>query len=143
MSQSVARSKKPKKQKPKPFRFDARLDEDQKTLSDRRRIFGSDDPITLTSLDAVARDHIPGFATFKRRLQERRNRAGVEKAFQKAIGFDTKVRQYDMGERFVAEVVGRVGMSGFNRVWEQASNLPTLEEVGRPEAWVARVAAAS
>ncbi len=94
-------------------------------------------------MDAVARDHIPGFATFKRRLQERRNRAGVEKAFQKAIGFDTKVRQYDMGERFVAEVVGRVGMSGFNRVWEQASNLPTLEEVGRPEAWVARVAAAS
>jgi len=94
-------------------------------------------------MDAVARDHIPGVATFKRRLQERRNRAGVEKVFQKAIGFDTKVRQYDLGERFVAEVVGRVGMSGFNRVWEQASNLPTLEEVGRPEAWVARVAAAS
>jgi coenzyme F420 biosynthesis associated uncharacterized protein len=94
-------------------------------------------------MDAVARNRIPGVATFKRKLHERRHRAGVEKVFQRAIGFDTKVRQYDVGERFVAEVVGQVGMSGFNRVWERASNLPTIEEVHQPEAWVARVAAAS
>jgi coenzyme F420 biosynthesis associated uncharacterized protein len=94
-------------------------------------------------MDAVAKRHrMPGVATFRRKLRERRNRTGVEKAFQRAIGFDTKVKQYDMGERFVAEVVGQVGMGGFNRVWEQPTNLPTLEEVGRPEAWVARVGAA-
>jgi putative hydrolase len=94
-------------------------------------------------MDAVARNRIPGVATFKRKLHERRHRAGVEKAFQKAIGFDTKVRQYEVGERFVAEVVDRIGMGGFNRVWERAANLPTIEEVHQPEAWVARVAAAS
>ena len=95
-------------------------------------------------MDAVAtRNRIPGVARFRQKLRERRNRTGVEKAFQRAIGFDTKVKQYDMGERFVAEVVGQVGMGGFNRVWEQPTNLPTLEEVGRPEAWVARVGASS
>jgi uncharacterized protein (DUF1778 family) len=35
MSQSVARTRKSKKSKAKPFRFDARLDEDQKTLIQR------------------------------------------------------------------------------------------------------------
>jgi coenzyme F420 biosynthesis associated uncharacterized protein len=94
-------------------------------------------------MDAVARDRIPEVATFKARLHERRNRGGMEKAFQKAIGFDSKVRQYETGERFVAEVVERVGMGGFNRVWERDSNLPTLQEIGRPDAWVARVGAAS
>jgi coenzyme F420 biosynthesis associated uncharacterized protein len=94
-------------------------------------------------MDAVARSRIPSVTTFKRKLHERRNRGGMEKAFQKAIGFDTKVRQYDMGERFVADVVDRVGMGGFNRVWQNESNLPTLEEIGRPDAWVARVGASS
>src|SRR2546425_11525680 len=94
-------------------------------------------------MDAVAKNRIPGVATFKRKLHERRHRSGVEKVFQRAIGFDTKVRQYDVGERFVAEVVGQVGMGGFNRVWERASNLPTIEEVHEPETWVARVGAAS
>jgi coenzyme F420 biosynthesis associated uncharacterized protein len=92
-------------------------------------------------MDGVAKDRISGVSTFRRRLQERRNRQGVERAFQRAIGFDSKVRQYDIGERFVAQVVGRVGMNGFNRVWERASNLPTLDEVNRPDAWLARVGA--
>jgi coenzyme F420 biosynthesis associated uncharacterized protein len=92
-------------------------------------------------MDAVSKDRIPSVATFKRRLQERRERPGVEKAFQKAIGFDSKVRQYDVGERFVARVVEQVGMAGFNRVWDEPANLPTLEEVGSPERWVARVGA--
>src|SRR6266705_6268849 len=35
MSQPVARTRKPKKPKAKPYRFDARLDEDQKTLIQR------------------------------------------------------------------------------------------------------------
>jgi coenzyme F420 biosynthesis associated uncharacterized protein len=94
-------------------------------------------------MNEVARDRIEAAETFKRRLHERRHRRGVEKAFQRAIGFDTKVRQYDQGERFVADVVARAGMEGFNRVWLRPENLPTIEEVAHPEAWVARVAAAS
>ncbi len=81
-------------------------------------------------MEAVSQGHIPNAGVFRRRLHERRNRGGVEKAFQKAIGFDVKVRQYDMG----------VGVDGFNRVWDRPANLPTMEEVGRPNDWVARVA---
>lgn len=90
-------------------------------------------------MDAVGNRRIRGGETFRRRLAERRNRHGVERAVQKAIGLDVKIRQYDQGERFVARVVDEVGMQGFNRVWDEAANLPTLEEVRRPEAWVARV----
>jgi coenzyme F420 biosynthesis associated uncharacterized protein len=90
-------------------------------------------------MNEVARDRVGAAEVFNRMLHERRNKPGMERLLQKAIGFDVKVRQYDQGERFVAAVVGRVGMDGFNRVWEQVENLPTIEEVARPEAWLARV----
>jgi uncharacterized protein (DUF2342 family) len=64
----------------------------------------------------------------------------MERAFQKAIGFDQKIRQYDIGERFVEEVVRVAGMEGFNLVWKDEANLPTLAEVADPGRWLARVA---
>lgn len=90
-------------------------------------------------MDSVGKPRIRGISSFRRRLRERRRRRGVERALQKAIGFDVKARQYDMGERFVATVVDRVGMEGFNRVWEGPANLPRLEELTAPERWVQRV----
>jgi len=93
-------------------------------------------------MNHVAGDRVPEAPAFHRTLTERRTRRGMEKVFQKAIGFDAKTAQYGMGERFVAEVVDRVGMEGFNRVWERADNLPSMAEIQSPEAWVARVAAA-
>jgi coenzyme F420 biosynthesis associated uncharacterized protein len=92
-------------------------------------------------MDAVGRDRIPDAQTFRHTLHDRRNRAGLERAFQRAIGFDVKVRQYALGERFVRKVVEEVGMGRFNLVWEGTSSLPTMDEIGHPEAWVARVAA--
>jgi coenzyme F420 biosynthesis associated uncharacterized protein len=73
-------------------------------------------------------------------LKERRRSSGAEKAFQRAIGLESKVRQYDAGEHFVREVVGRVGWDGFNLVWRSAAELPTMDEIGRPERWLQRVA---
>jgi uncharacterized protein (DUF2342 family) len=61
---------------------------------------------------------------------------------QRAMGLDVKLRQYDVGERFVAEVVDRAGPEAFARIWERSEHLPSLEEVGRPDAWIERVAAA-
>jgi coenzyme F420 biosynthesis associated uncharacterized protein len=75
-----------------------------------------------------------------RRILARRRHSPVDRVIQKAIGLDVKVRQYAIGERFVARVVQRVGMDGFNRVWERERNLPTLEEVGSPDHWVERLA---
>ena len=92
-------------------------------------------------MDRVSVELIPSAGHFRRAMHDRRTRPGVEKAFQKAIGFDVKVRQYDLGERFVAKVVERIGMEGFNRVWEGPAGLPTMDEIGQPDAWVARMLA--
>ena len=93
-------------------------------------------------MDAVGRGQISHSRRFRQTLHERRNKRGVEHVFQKAIGFDVKVRQYDLGEQFVVRAVELAGQAGFSRIWDGPDNLPTLEEIVRPETWVARVAAA-
>jgi len=90
-------------------------------------------------MNAVATGRVRDVDRMRRALQERRRPGGVERAFQRAIGFDTKIRQYGAGERFVATVVGRAGMEGFNVVWREEGNLPTLPEVANPDRWLARV----
>ena len=82
---------------------------------------------------------MPTLARLKRALQARRQVRGVEHRVQRAIGFDQKVAQYDSGERFVREVVDRIGMSGFNLVWETREHLPRPGEIPDPAAWIARV----
>jgi coenzyme F420 biosynthesis associated uncharacterized protein len=93
-------------------------------------------------MDRVSVDRVPSAGRFRRIVHQRRSRPGVEKAFQRAIGFDVKVRQYDLGQRFVGKAVELVGMEGFNRVWDGPGSLPTMDEIGRPQDWVARVEAA-
>ncbi|HWC32261.1 MAG TPA: zinc-dependent metalloprotease [Actinomycetota bacterium] len=92
-------------------------------------------------MDRLGADHVRGAERMRRVLHERRHRAGWNRLVQRAVGVDVKVRQYDLGERFVAGVVERAGLDGFSRVWEAPENLPTLDEVPRPDRWVERVAA--
>ncbi|HXY72614.1 MAG TPA: zinc-dependent metalloprotease [Actinomycetota bacterium] len=92
------------------------------------------------TMNEVSRGRIRGAERFRRTLRARRQSRPVERAFQRAIGFDQKAKQYDAGEGFVTQVVQRVGIDGFNLVWERPENLPTLEELGRPDEWLARVA---
>jgi uncharacterized protein (DUF2342 family) len=92
-------------------------------------------------MNEVANDHVGDLARMRKALAERRRRAGgVERSFQRAIGFDKKIEQYDAGERFVRDVVSRTGMDGLNRVWLAPEGLPSMEEIAAPSAWVARVA---
>jgi coenzyme F420 biosynthesis associated uncharacterized protein len=92
-------------------------------------------------MNEVAKDHVADLDRMRKALAERRRRAsGVERTFQRAIGFDKKIEQYDAGERFVRDVVSRSGMQGFNRVWLAPESLPTVEEIAEPDRWVARVA---
>ena len=90
-------------------------------------------------MNEVAREHVADVDRMRRALAARRQRSPLERTFQKAIGFDHKVKQYDAGEAFVREVIGRVGMDGFNLVWRSAENLPSLDEVASPGRWVERV----
>jgi coenzyme F420 biosynthesis associated uncharacterized protein len=91
-------------------------------------------------MNRVARGRVRDLDRMRRSLKARRQTSGVEKGFQRAIGFDSKVAQYDTGERFVRAVVEAVGMERFNRVWEREEHLPTPEEVVDPSRWVGRVA---
>src|SRR5918994_1741186 len=92
-------------------------------------------------MNEVARDRVTDLARMRKALAERRRRAsGVERSFQRAIGFDKKIEQYDAGERFVHAVAARAGMRGLNRVWLAPEALPTVEEIAEPDRWVSRVA---
>jgi coenzyme F420 biosynthesis associated uncharacterized protein len=91
-------------------------------------------------MNAVGSGRVRDLERMRRSLKERRRVGGVERAFQRAIGFDSKVRQYDVGERFVRSVVERSGVDGFNLVWAGEGNLPTMPEIVEPERWLARIA---
>ena len=90
-------------------------------------------------MDRLGQEHVKQADRMRTGLQERRRSSRMERSFQRMIGFDRKISQYDVGLRFVAHVVDRVGMDGFNRVWESAATLPTAVEVARPDDWLARV----
>jgi coenzyme F420 biosynthesis associated uncharacterized protein len=90
-------------------------------------------------MDRVGAGIVKDAARMRRSLQERRRSSGIERTFQRAIGFESKIRQYDIGERFVAQVVEEAGRDGFNRVWESEGNLPSMSEVMKPADWLARV----
>ena len=90
-------------------------------------------------MNQVADDVVDDLPRLQAALARRRSVGGWEKRVQRAIGFDQKVAQYEIGERFVRDVVGRIGMQGFNLVWAEAGNLPQPGEIGDPDRWIARV----
>ena len=91
-------------------------------------------------MDRVGAERIPTFSDMKEALMAQRAQAGVaERTLQKAMGLDMKYAQYSQGEAFIAAVADSSGMEGVNLVWERAENLPTIEELNDPKAWLARV----
>jgi coenzyme F420 biosynthesis associated uncharacterized protein len=90
-------------------------------------------------MNRVVANQVTDVDHMRRALQERRRTGGVEKGFQRAIGFETKIAQYDAGERFVRLAVDEAGMDGFNRVWESPETLPSRAELAEPADWLRRV----
>jgi len=90
-------------------------------------------------MNEVGREHVADVDRMRRTLAKRRRSSSVERSFQKAIGFEQKIKQYDAGERFVREAIRLGGQDGFNRVWSHPDYLPSLSEITDPAAWVARV----
>ncbi len=92
-------------------------------------------------MNGIGPGHVDDLDRMKRVLQQRRRVTGVERAFQQTIGFATKLRQYQIGERFVAGVVERGGMEALNTAFAGPENLPNLEEIADPASWISRVSA--
>jgi coenzyme F420 biosynthesis associated uncharacterized protein len=92
-------------------------------------------------MDHVGRTLLPSYERMKARFEDRQRRRGLpDRLFAKLTGLDVKFEQYQLGERFVNDVVARVGVQGMNRVWRGPEALPTLDEVRAPERWIERSA---
>jgi coenzyme F420 biosynthesis associated uncharacterized protein len=90
-------------------------------------------------MDAVGAEVIDDLPRLRAALERRRaDRTGLLRLFEKLIGMDMKLRQYEQGKRFCDGVVGRAGIAGLNRAWEGADRLPTLAELDDPAGWLAR-----
>lgn len=70
--------------------------------------------------------------------RRRRSRSAPERVLQRLLGLDLKMRQYELGKRFCDAVVTRHGLAVLNRAWDAPAELPTLQELDDPEAWVKR-----
>jgi coenzyme F420 biosynthesis associated uncharacterized protein len=71
-------------------------------------------------------------------LKNRRNDPRVQALFR-LTGIEMKMKQYDEGEQFIAEVERLASLAVIDAAWESPESLPTLAEIRDPEAWIRRV----
>jgi coenzyme F420 biosynthesis associated uncharacterized protein len=91
-------------------------------------------------MDGVGPEVIPTVEAIRAKFNRRREGGNpLEKAIRRLLGIEVKMRQYAEGRKFVHGVVERVGMPGFNKIFDSPLTLPRLDELGDPDAWVTRV----
>jgi coenzyme F420 biosynthesis associated uncharacterized protein len=74
-----------------------------------------------------------------RLLKARRSDPRLAALFR-LTGLDLKMKQYELGERFVIGVEAVAGWAALDAVWEDPASLPSLDEIEQPGRWLARVA---
>jgi coenzyme F420 biosynthesis associated uncharacterized protein len=91
-------------------------------------------------MDSLGEEAIPGRDALRAAMDRRRSsRSAPERAIQRLLGLDIKMRQYEQGKRFCDAVVAAAGLEVLDRVWEAPASLPTAQELDHPADWVARV----
>lgn len=91
-------------------------------------------------MNAVGHDLMPDYDLIHSRFEKRlEQRSPAEQIFARLTGLDIKLEQYRLGEAFIDYVVERRGHSFARQVWDRRENMPTLEELNRPEQWIARI----
>ncbi|WP_285777994.1 zinc-dependent metalloprotease [Microtetraspora sp. NBRC 13810] len=91
-------------------------------------------------MDAVGPSVVPSVADIRNKFQHRREGGSrIDRTVRRLLGLDLKMKQYAEGSAFVRDVVGHVGIDGFNKIWGSPATLPTLEEIAAPESWISRV----
>ena len=84
---------------------------------------------------------VDGQARMASVLQARRNARGATALLHKLLGLEMKMRQYEVGERFVDAVDRAAGFRVIDVAWRGPEMLPTLAELDAPDTWLARVGA--
>lgn len=90
-------------------------------------------------MNALGARHVRGVERMERVLQQRRHAGGLTGQVNKLLGMDMKLRQYEVGERFVREVVACGGDHALAVAWSEPDALPTLPEFADAGAWLRRV----
>jgi coenzyme F420 biosynthesis associated uncharacterized protein len=95
-------------------------------------------------MDVVGAEILPDLPRLRGAMdRRRRDRTGLLRIFEKLIGMDLKLRQYEQGKQFCDAVAARGGIVALNRVWQAPAQMPTLAELGDPDAWLARTGPAA
>jgi coenzyme F420 biosynthesis associated uncharacterized protein len=94
-------------------------------------------------MNKLGREHVSGQARMARVLHARRQSTGVGAFLQKLIGLESKMRQYEVGETFIAAVEREAGPRAIDAAWRGPEYLPSMEELGRPHDWLTRVGTAA
>lgn len=92
------------------------------------------------TMDRAAADRIPSAERFGRVLRARRRAVNPGmRLLQQLLGLEAKLNQYELGERFIAEVERHGGPELLQVAFEAPELLPTMAEVREPQRWIARV----
>jgi coenzyme F420 biosynthesis associated uncharacterized protein len=90
-------------------------------------------------MDEVGAEILPNLPELRGAMdRRRRDRSGLLRIFEKLIGMDMKLRQYELGKQFCDAVAKAGGIGALNRVWEGPAQMPTLAELEDPDSWMAR-----
>ena len=90
-------------------------------------------------MDAVGAELLPRIGELRAAMDKRRReRSGLFRLFEKLIGLDMKLRQYEQGKAFCDGVVQRGGIGALNRVWDGPEQMPSAAELQDPAAWLDR-----
>lgn len=73
------------------------------------------------------------------RLLKRRRKDPRMAAFMKLTGMEMKMRQYELGERFILGVESIAGWQALDLAWSEPDALPTRAEIEDPQLWLDRV----
>jgi coenzyme F420 biosynthesis associated uncharacterized protein len=90
-------------------------------------------------MDVIAADVIPGHELLREAMdRRRRSRSAPQRIVERLLGFDVKLRQYELGKQFGDAVAAQGGIEALNRVWSSPDALPSIDELQHPEGWLKR-----
>jgi coenzyme F420 biosynthesis associated uncharacterized protein len=73
------------------------------------------------------------------RVLKMRRRDPRTAAFFRLTGLELKMKQYELGEKFILGVERQAGFDALDAAWGGPENLPTLAEISDPQRWLQRV----
>src|SRR5918992_2088102 len=91
-------------------------------------------------MDALGRRLLPAYDGLREAMdRRRRSRSAPQRIIERLLGFELKLRQYELGRGFCEAVAEREGMEGLNRAWASPEALPGPAELEQPDHWLERI----